>query len=842
MRAQRTAAVFLLLLTFLLASLQVALASKTVIDLITSDPGFSRLITELQKHRLIVFLNKRKTCTFFAPTNAAFAKWDEDNNGKPVDKETLLYHILGKNIVTENMEDKLLLETLLVRDGDLGDDDEGQLVKVSKPSWKPGRKSKLLVGDAELLEKDWKADNGVVHVVDRLLIPPVGIVETIQKHDELSKIYDLIHDAELDSLLRKHRPFTLFAPTSNAIKKLDDVQVRYLRHDLGRNDLAITFHHHIHAGTLYIKDIHRGTNSVSTLEGQDLTVTLDDKLLVDNAEVKTSDILASNGVIHTVSRPLLPSSLVWTAAKYLVGLGATKFMNALREAGLSHFIDDPEASYTIFAPQDDTFSSEWWFSGLESSDVLQYHIVPGKKLQTDFEDGQLLETHLRTEQLNGHAQRSKINVKQDRKHAIYSINGIEIKGEPVQVGQSVIYVIARPLELPLPLVKKMKKDESLSGFYQALADTGLDRRLSDARGVTVFAPSTAAWNNLGVVTNFLKLDASVEAMKAVARYAIVEGLHYSPDIKSGRTVLKTSEGSDLIVEKNKDTIYVGEGRLERSDQVGGEVTQKDIVVEAGVIHAVSAVALPPTLSITLYNVLQGSGASDFLKAFETSNITQILTSWEQDYTIFAPTDEAFKNAGLESALHDRDFVARLVRLHVIPGKILKLEEDIKDDEASMLNNEARLSLRDIHRNGKTFGVRVKGASSEKEAKIIGAGQAHPARPTEENPGDEKMAVGMKQQSASEDVHGASTISRSLTPLPGGVVYVIDRVLLPGDAEGGKSAWFWVGIILLGILATIALCILSVFLAYALVKEIRHLQGYEPVAAGDGAAAPPAENA
>jgi uncharacterized surface protein with fasciclin (FAS1) repeats len=266
------------------------------------------------------------------------------------------------------------------------------------------------------------------------------------------------------------------------------------------------------------------------------------------------------------------------------------------------------------------------------------------------------------------------------------------------------------------------------------------------------------------------------------------------------------------------------------------------MVEAGVIHAVSAVALPPTLSITLYNVLQGSGASDFLKAFETSNITQILTSWEQDYTIFAPTDEAFKNAGLESALHDRDFVARLVRLHVIPGKILKLEEDIKDDEASMLNNEARLSLRDVHRDGKTFGVRVKGASSKKEAKIIGAGQAHPARPTEENPDDEKMATGMKQQRASEDVRDASTISRSMAPLPGGVVYVIDRVLLPGDAEGGKSAWFWVGIILLGILATIALCILSVFLAYALVKEIRHLQGYEPAAAGDGAAVPPAQNA
>lgn len=122
----------------------------------------------------------------------------------------------------------------------------------------------------------------------------------------------------------------------------------------------------------------------------------------------------------------------------------------------------------------------------------------------------------------------------------------------------------------------MKHDESLSGFYEALSATGLDRRLSDARGVTVFAPSTAAWNDLGVVTNYLKLedDSSVEALKAVARYAIVESIRYTPDIKSGRTVLKTSEGSDLIVEKSNDAIYVGEGRLERSEQVGGEISEK----------------------------------------------------------------------------------------------------------------------------------------------------------------------------------------------------------------------------------------------------------------------------
>jgi uncharacterized surface protein with fasciclin (FAS1) repeats len=257
----------------------------------------------------------------------------------------------------------------------------------------------------------------------------------------------------------------------------------------------------------------------------------------------------------------------------------------------------------------------------------------------------------------------------------------------------------------------------------------------------------------------------------------------------------------------------------------------DILVKSGVIHAVSAVALPPTLSISLFNVLQGSGANDFLKAFETSNITQILTSWDQDYTIFAPTDEAFKNAGLEDALQDKDFVARLVRLHVIPGRILKLEENAEDDEASMLDDQARLRLRDIHHDGKTFGVRVKGASSKKEAKITSSGHAHPAWPTEETPDEKRAIVGMKQQRASEDSYDHSVV-RAMTPQPGGVVYVIDRVLLPGDSDSHKSAWFWVGIVLVGILATIALCILSSFLAYALLREIRHLQGYDPVAVND----------
>lgn len=146
----------------------------------------------------------------------------------------------------------------------------------------------------------------------------------------------------------------------------------------------------------------------------------------------------------------------------------------------------------------------------------------------------------------------------------------------VQVGKSIIYLLNKPMDLPLPLVKTIKQNTALSGYVDALTATSLGRRLSDARGVTVFAPSSQAWSDLGVVEDYLRLqqEESLQALENVIRYTVVENVHYAGDLKSGRSVLRTNEGSELVVEKNGETIYVGEGRLERSEHVGGKVIGK----------------------------------------------------------------------------------------------------------------------------------------------------------------------------------------------------------------------------------------------------------------------------
>lgn len=127
----------------------------------------------------------------------------------------------------------------------------------------------------------------------------------------------------------------------------------------------------------------------------------------------------------------------------------------------------------------------------------------------------------------------------------------------------------------------LKQQELVSGFTQALKAVGLARRISDARGVTVFAPSNPAWQTLGVVSNFLRGDytGSLNALESVVRYAIVDSQYdhvlYTADIASGRSVIKTSQGDDLVLDKKGDTIYVKAGR-EQAGQVSGQLTGKGI--------------------------------------------------------------------------------------------------------------------------------------------------------------------------------------------------------------------------------------------------------------------------
>lgn len=156
--------------------------------------------------------------------------------------------------------------------------------------------------------------------------------------------------------------------------------------------------------------------AVTTADGQNLTIgfSANGSVQVGHSTVVQEDIYAANGVLHIVTDLLIrPDTFTINAEKYLLALNATAFVELLRSANLSHYVDDEHdgRSWTILAPRDDILAMPWEYRDESDLDrVLRYHFIPGKLSPSDLVDGALLGTELREDGLDGGRQRLRVSV------------------------------------------------------------------------------------------------------------------------------------------------------------------------------------------------------------------------------------------------------------------------------------------------------------------------------------------------------------------------------------------------------------------------------------------------
>ncbi|HJV83155.1 fasciclin domain-containing protein [Noviherbaspirillum sp.] len=106
--------------------------------------------------------------------------------------------------------------------------------------------------------------------------------------------------------LKNSGPYTVFAPSDSAFKKLPPETLNSLMKDKTR--LAEVLNHHVIQGKVAIADVKPG--KVETIQGDMLTLTSDNgKVTVDNANVIQSDLMADNGVIHEIDTVVIPAEL-----------------------------------------------------------------------------------------------------------------------------------------------------------------------------------------------------------------------------------------------------------------------------------------------------------------------------------------------------------------------------------------------------------------------------------------------------------------------------------------------------------------------------------------------------
>ena len=135
-----------------------------IVDVLVASPNFNTLVTAVKAAGLVETLKTPGPFTVLAPTDEAFARLPEgtvDNLLKDIPrlKTVLTYHVIAGKVFASDIAKMKTAKTV-----------EGEDLKIDAKAWHLHR---VKVNDAEVIESDIKADNGVIHIINRVLIPQI---------------------------------------------------------------------------------------------------------------------------------------------------------------------------------------------------------------------------------------------------------------------------------------------------------------------------------------------------------------------------------------------------------------------------------------------------------------------------------------------------------------------------------------------------------------------------------------------------------------------------------------------------------------------------------------------
>jgi uncharacterized surface protein with fasciclin (FAS1) repeats len=260
------------------------------------DAGaFGTLLTALDVAGLTSALQGVGPFTVFAPTDAAFAEIDpEVLNDLLSDNElltaVLTYHVVPGLFAAADVINLSGAPTL-----------NGKEVSLSFDG------SNVMVDDATVIDADVEASNGIIHVIDKVLLPePIADIVQIARGAEIfNTLLAAVEAAGLTDVLKGDGPFTVFAPTDDAFAQIDSDALNALLADT--DALTAVLLYHVVPGQFAAADV-LASASLATANGADAAISLDGEgnPRIDDAIIIGIDIGASNGIVHVIDRVIFP--------------------------------------------------------------------------------------------------------------------------------------------------------------------------------------------------------------------------------------------------------------------------------------------------------------------------------------------------------------------------------------------------------------------------------------------------------------------------------------------------------------------------------------------------------
>ena len=254
------------------------------------------LVAALSHAGLVSALQADGPFTVFAPTDDAFAAAGIDLSTFDTDEENatltdiLLYHVISGAVASSDVTDGLSVESLN------GDDVS---FTVSGGS--------VMVNDATVTSADVMASNGIIHVIDKVMMPPadLGDIPTVAQGTGIhTSLVTAVVQAELLTTLQGDGPFTVFAPTDDAFAAAG-IDLAALDNEEGKATLTDILLYHVVSGAVPSSAVTDGM-SATAVNGDDLSFAVGEGVMVNDANVVLADVPASNGVIHVIDKVLMP--------------------------------------------------------------------------------------------------------------------------------------------------------------------------------------------------------------------------------------------------------------------------------------------------------------------------------------------------------------------------------------------------------------------------------------------------------------------------------------------------------------------------------------------------------
>jgi uncharacterized surface protein with fasciclin (FAS1) repeats len=281
--------------------------TKNIVETATAAGGFTTLLAAAgaADPAVVATLTGPGPVTLFAPTDAAFTALLSElgitANALLADKalltQVLTYHVVPAKVLKANIP---LGKAITSAQGGIFKVDNNSQLQVTD-----GRNRVSNITSTDIL-----ATNGVIHVIDKVLLPAnKNIVETAQALPDFSILVEAVVAADLATTLSGAGPFTVFAPT-NAAFAAALTELGVTKDALFANKTLLTkiLTYHVVGSRVLKADVPVGP-AITTVEGE--TFTVDNTLAITDqrarkAKITATDVLTSNGVIHVIDKVILP--------------------------------------------------------------------------------------------------------------------------------------------------------------------------------------------------------------------------------------------------------------------------------------------------------------------------------------------------------------------------------------------------------------------------------------------------------------------------------------------------------------------------------------------------------